>query len=320
MITLLEYALALEKERNFARAARQLGISQPTLTRGIQELERQFSAHLFDRTRRGVFPTGAGKILLERARRVTVSLKDLRNAIDLYQGLQQAELRLGVGPVVAQTWIPDAIALLLQTNPQIEITVKTNDFWELVPHLLNQSIDLAIGEVIPDINKHSEISVIQLPPRPIRFFCRVDHPLTKMKSPSIADIGQYPMASSALPLRASEHFGGTRALGKLSENGLHFEPQISCHSFDVCCRIIRASDNIGIAPLSQLSRLPADGGVVIVPFEAGSLRTNYAIMHLCDRTLSPSAAIFVERALAAEKSYHSLTPGPDEEKSKPRKR
>jgi DNA-binding transcriptional LysR family regulator len=71
MIDLLEFAIALERHRNFARAARPLGISQPTLTRGIQELERFFGAKLFDRTRQGVFPTAARMILLHRARNIS---------------------------------------------------------------------------------------------------------------------------------------------------------------------------------------------------------------------------------------------------------
>jgi DNA-binding transcriptional LysR family regulator len=305
MIDLLEYALALEGERNFARAARELGISQPTLTRGIQELERQFSAKLFDRTGRGVFPTPAGQILLDRARRIALGLEELKKEIRSFQGLQIAELRLGVGPVVAQTWIPDAIASLLKTHPQIEVHVKGYDFWEIAPDLINQTLELAIAEIIPDICKHREISVIPLPDRPIRFFCRTGHPLTRIENPTIAEVGQYPMAGPKLPLRASEHFGGTRALGKLSENGMHFDPQVSCQSFDVCLRIIRASDNIGIAPLSQLSRIPADAGIAVLRCDAPSLKTNYGIMRLRERTLTPSAAAFIERSMLAEAEYNS---------------
>jgi DNA-binding transcriptional LysR family regulator len=306
MIELLEYALSLERHRNFARAAKELGISQPTLTRGIQELERHFCAKLFDRTRQGVFPTAAGKILIDRSRIIARSFEELEKAINSFQGLQHAELKLGVGPVVAQTWAPDAVASLLEAHPQVEVHVKTHDFWELAPALLKQTIELAIGEVIPDIHKHSEIHVQPLPARPIRFFCRAGHPLTRLKNPTFGQIGQYPMAGPKLPLRASEHFGGTRALGKLSTNGMHFEPQVSCETFDVCLRIIKVSDNIGIAPLAQLSRISANAGFTLLPFDAPSLRTNYAIMRLRDRTLTPSATAFVEHALASEEAYHSI--------------
>lgn len=311
MIELLEYALALERHRNFARAARDLGISQPTLTRGVQELERHFGAKLFDRTRRGVFPTAVGKIVLDGARKISGSLQDLKKAINSFQGLQQAELKLGVGPLVAQTWIPDAVASLLDIYPQVEFHVSTYEFWELIPDLFNQTIELAIGEVVPDIHKHPEIDILQLPARPIGFFCRTGHPLTKIKSPTISQIGQYPMAGPKLPLRASEHFRGTRALGKLSANGNCFEPQVTCHTFDVCRRIISVSDNIGIAPLAQLARIPVEAGLTVIPFDAPVLRTNYAIMRLRDRSLTPSAAAFIEQVVSSEEAYHSFEQLPE---------
>lgn len=320
MMQLLEYAMALETHRNFARAAKQLGVSQPTLTRGIQELERYFGAKLFDRTRQGVFPTAPGKIVLQGARRISGCFNDLHNEIKAFQGIHRAELKLGVGPLVAQTWVPDAVVSLLEKHPSVEVHVTTCDWWEFIPHLLNQTIELAIGEIAPDITKHGEIMVRPLPHRPIRFFCRAGHPLTKFKNPSMQQIGEYAMASTKLPLRASEHFGGTRALGKLSANGMYFEPQISCQTFDVCLRIIKSSDNIGIAPLAQLSRISANAEFAVLPFDAPSLRTNYGVMRLRERSLSPGAAAFVEQALVAENNYHGEA-GADEPRPgrKPRK-
>lgn len=317
MIQLLDYAVALQKHRNFARAAKQLGVSQPTLTRAIQELERHFGSKLFDRTTHGVFPTAIGKIVLDGAYRISGCVEDLHLQVRSFQSMQRAELKLGIGPVVAQTWMPDAVVSLLQNHPAIDIHISTHEWWELVPSLFSNKIEIAIGEIIPDICKHKEVTVLQFPARPIRFFCRRGHPLTQIENPTMSEIGEYPMASTKLPLRASEHFGGTRALGKLSANGLYFEPRISCQTFDVCLRIISSSDNIGIAPLSQLSRLPADAGYKVVPLDVPSLRTNAGIMRLRDRTLTPSAEAFISQALASEEAYHSL---PQEAGRKPRAR
>ena len=62
MLHLLEFALALEKYRNYRRTAEHLRVSQPTITRAIQELERQFSVTLFDRNPRGATPTAFGAL------------------------------------------------------------------------------------------------------------------------------------------------------------------------------------------------------------------------------------------------------------------
>ncbi|MEU6478104.1 LysR family transcriptional regulator [Streptomyces sp. NPDC047017] len=65
----LRYALALAEHEHFGRAARALGIAQPPLSKQIADLEREVGARLFDRTRRGVFPTAAGQAFLVRARK-----------------------------------------------------------------------------------------------------------------------------------------------------------------------------------------------------------------------------------------------------------
>ncbi|WP_127451680.1 MULTISPECIES: LysR family transcriptional regulator [unclassified Streptomyces] len=64
----LRYAVALAEHAHFGRAATALGIAQPPLSKQIAALEREVGARLFDRTRRGVFPTAAGAAFLVRAR------------------------------------------------------------------------------------------------------------------------------------------------------------------------------------------------------------------------------------------------------------
>jgi DNA-binding transcriptional LysR family regulator len=306
MLDLFDYALALNAHRNFARAAKQLGISQPTLTRGIQELEEILGARLFDRTSRGVFPTAVGEKVIEGSRRISQCVDDLKQDVRSYESLERAELKVGVGPLVAQTWMPDAVIALLSKHPSIEIHVATFEWWEMVPQIANRHLELAICEIADALERHSEIVVTPLPHRVLAFFCRAGHPLTRIKNPTINDIGQYPMASTKMPLRAAEEFGGTRTLGKLSPNGMYFEPQISCQTFDVCLRIIKQTDNIGIAPLAHLTRIKKSEGFVVIPFSSPGLRTNYGIMHLRDRSMTPSATAFVEQALAMEKAYFDV--------------
>jgi DNA-binding transcriptional LysR family regulator len=303
MLDLFDYAVALSAHRNFARAAKQLGISQPTLTRGIQELEEVLGTKLFDRTSRGVFPTAIGEIVIEGARSISQSVDDLKKGVRSYEALARAELKVGVGPLVAQTWMPDAVIALLSKHPSIEVHVATYEWWELVPQLSQRHIELAIGEIGEGLERHSEIAIIPMPQRPLAFFCRSEHPLTHLKDPTIEQIGEYPMASTKMPLRAAEEFGGTRTLGKLASNGMYFEPQISCQTFDVCLRIIKQTDNIGVAPLAQLTRINSNQEFAVIPFQSRGLRTNYGILHLRDRSMSPSATVFVEQAISLEKAY-----------------
>ncbi len=65
-IRLIRHVLMLARHRNFARAAEQLHLSQPALSRSIARLEETLGVALFDRTRDGVIPTDYGRIVIER--------------------------------------------------------------------------------------------------------------------------------------------------------------------------------------------------------------------------------------------------------------
>ena len=80
---LLRNAIMLDKYQNFARAAKALSISQPTLSRSIQLLEKTVGERLFDRTSRTILPTQAGEIMLKHARIIIASSK--ANSDELYQ-------------------------------------------------------------------------------------------------------------------------------------------------------------------------------------------------------------------------------------------
>jgi DNA-binding transcriptional LysR family regulator len=303
MFHLLECALALEKHGNYRRAARHLRVSQPTVTRAIQELERLFSVTLFDRTNRGSVPTAFGALVLESARRVALDIDDLKRDIALLKGLDVGELHLGIGPIVAQTWMPDAVAGLLVSHPHLRVRIVTQEWWDLVPALRERRIDIGIGE-LDSVSEEPDIVINPLPHRPLRFYCRVGHPLMRAKRLTVQQIGEYALVAPKLPKRASEFLAGTRAIGKLAENGQYFEPQIECQTLDACLRIVRACDAIGIAPLAKLEQLNEQDGIALVPFQPSWLRTNYGILSLRNRSLTPAAIAFCERVEACERLYH----------------
>jgi DNA-binding transcriptional LysR family regulator len=95
-------------------------------------------------------------------------------------------------------------------------------------------------------------------------------------------------------------------MGQIAESGKYFEPQIECQNIDACLRIVNGSEAIGVAPVSSLGPLLGKNGVVPVPFDAPWLRTNYGILRLRDRTLSPAAIAFCEEVRAAERVHHEV--------------
>jgi DNA-binding transcriptional LysR family regulator len=304
MLRLLKCALALDKHRNFARAAEHLAISQPTLTRSIQDLERLLGVKLFDRSRRGVEPTPFGTLMLISARRVALDIDELNREITLLKGLNAGELTIGVGPIVAQTWMPGAVAALLNKYPKLKLRIVTDDWWDLGPALHERRIDLGIGELDVALD-NPEIDIERLPRRQALFFCRAGHPLARAKHPTISQIGEYPLVAPKLPKRAHEHLAG-RSMGQIGEGGKYFQPQIECQNLDACLRIVSGSHAIGIAPAATRDLRLANNDIVPISFKAPWLRTNYGILRLRCRTLAPAAIAFCEEVTAAERLYHEV--------------
>src|SRR5208337_1906118 len=174
---------------------------------------------------------------------------------------------------------------------------------DLVPALRERRIDIGIGE-LDSVLEEPDIVVNPLPHRPLRFYCRAGHPLARAKSLTVQQIGEYALVSPKLPKRAGEFLAGTNAIGEIAVNDLYFEPQIECQTLDGCLRIVRSCDAIGIAPLAKLEQVPEEDGITLVPFQAPWLRTNYGMLSLRNRTLTPAAAAFCGRVEACERLYH----------------
>ena len=66
----LKYILAIDRHRNFAKAAEVLGVTQPTLSSMLSKLEEELDVRLFDRTNKSVRPTLVGEKIIRQARRV----------------------------------------------------------------------------------------------------------------------------------------------------------------------------------------------------------------------------------------------------------
>ena len=105
----LTHIVALADKRNFARAAEQLNLSQPALSRSIQSAEIELGLRLFDRGNTEVTPTAAGEFVLERARRLVFDSRCLKRDVELYRDRKLGDVAFGVGPYPAATFLAVAM-------------------------------------------------------------------------------------------------------------------------------------------------------------------------------------------------------------------
>ena len=101
----LDPFVAVADRRSFIRAAEQVHLSQPALTRSIQAAEAELGLLLFDRGTQEVVPTPAGEFIVARARQLVFDNRCLERDIALYRSLELGDTAFGVGPFPAATFL-----------------------------------------------------------------------------------------------------------------------------------------------------------------------------------------------------------------------
>jgi len=138
----VEYFLSVVETGSFSAAADKHFISQSSLSKVIMALEKELGVALFDRSKRNVSLTEAGKAFLEHARKIDIAnramVADLKGYISGVESFSVAAI-----PVITQYGITTYIAQFREVNPHIEFTLEEIDGVNILPALEQQRFDLA---------------------------------------------------------------------------------------------------------------------------------------------------------------------------------
>jgi LysR family hydrogen peroxide-inducible transcriptional activator len=140
----LQYLKLLSEHGSFSRAADSAHVTQPTLSAGIQELEKILGAAVVDRARSGVILTAAGQEAVRRAQDILTRTEDLVQAAR-GAGLPLAgRFRLGVIPTVAPYLLPRALPLLRDRFPKLRLFLREDLTQRLIASLKAGVLDAAL--------------------------------------------------------------------------------------------------------------------------------------------------------------------------------
>ncbi|MDQ0391338.1 LysR family transcriptional regulator [Labrys monachus] len=139
----LETLLWITRLGSFSAAARHLRLTQPAITRRINELEADLGAPLFNRERPQITLTAAGKKCLQIAERIVADISALRAAVDDNAGLIGV-IRLGVAEVIALSWLDRLLVRIAERYPNIEVDLDIDLSARLVNKLNSRNIDMAL--------------------------------------------------------------------------------------------------------------------------------------------------------------------------------
>ena len=186
----LKYFVAVAQERSFTRAAERLYISQPPLSRQIQQLEDEIGLLLFDREARPLALTEAGRFFYARAVRM---LEQLDESIAMTRRLSQVERRLVIGFVPSTMYgaLPRIARLFRARKPQTPLVLVEKTSVEQVEALKAGQIDVGFGRV-----RFDDAALKREVLREERLVLAIpgEHPLAAEAGPvSLAQAAAYPL-------------------------------------------------------------------------------------------------------------------------------
>lgn len=140
----LEYILAVDTYRHFAKAAEHCRVTQPTLSMMIQKLEDELGVKLFDRNMQPVRPTPAGSKVIEQARKVLYQTSLIKDIVNEEEQSLKGRFRLAVLPTIAPYLLPRFFQQLSEKYPDMDIRILEMQTLPTMTALLNGEIDAAI--------------------------------------------------------------------------------------------------------------------------------------------------------------------------------
>lgn len=187
MINKLEMLLALAKEQHFGRAAEQLGITQPTLSSGIRNLEEQLGVKLVQRGSRYGGLTPEGQRALGWARQIVGDTRRLRDEMRAVREGLSGHVRLAVIPT-ALTWAARLTTTFSDAHPNVSFTVLSRSSLEILAMLENLDADAGISYL--DNEPLGRVTSAPLYREHYALVCRSDHPLAGRPDVDWGELGE----------------------------------------------------------------------------------------------------------------------------------
>lgn len=156
----LEYIIAVDECRHFARAAEQCRVTQPTLSAMIQKLEDELGARIFDRNRQPIAPTAVGEQVIKQARETLRQSKTIQDVVLEEKASLGGVFRLGILPTIAPYLLPRFFPQLMNKYKGLDIQVAEMKTKDIKQALIDGKIDAGILAQIDGLDDYCQIPLL----------------------------------------------------------------------------------------------------------------------------------------------------------------
>jgi len=303
----LQYFVAAAESRSFVRAAKLANVSQPAITKSIQRLEKWFGHALFERGLE-LKLTAFGEAVIGDAKRILGGFDDLRQVANRYGREWAATLKIGAGPLIAETLVGTAVGRLVDQHPELHVVIHVDSYAVFPDMLRNRCIDFFIAD-IAELNESADLVIRKLEPSRFQWFCRKGHPLARCKDVRFADVLAYPLVLPEMSIWGREWFASQ--MTKAAAEGAilpPFRPSVICSHFSTLKSIVLGSDGVSALTELALRQESYSREFAMIDYQGMRPSSNPGIVTLRKRPLPPAALRLMEEVIAVSEDGWSAGP------------
>lgn len=253
----LKYFLRVAETLNFSQAARELFITQSTLSQQILHLEQELSQQLFVRNSHEVILTEAGEMLLPMARDSVYMVDNCVQRIQELGQLLTGELNIGVtfsfSGIMAETMID-----FMHKHPKVKLSVCFSSMEDLIERLQRHELDLVLAFKPSEGNPRIESQVLFN--NRLAAVVNSQHPLAQQKGITLEDLQRHPLVLPAKGLQARNAFDRMTA-----HSGLQYNIKAEINNVGLLFKFVRQTKYVTV--LSE-STVIDETGLVAIPSSA----------------------------------------------------
>ncbi len=154
----LRYVVAVNRFRNFAKAAESCNVSQPTLRAMLQKLEEELDIRIFERSNKSVTPTTAGEKIIRQAETALLEIDRIGEIVLEGKGQIGGKFALSVGPTIAPYILPKFIKKYRESFPSVELSIQELKVNFMLEALLRGELDAGIA-----ISENAREGILEIP-------------------------------------------------------------------------------------------------------------------------------------------------------------
>jgi len=276
--------LAVAETGAITEAAERIGITQPALSRRIQQFEDQLGAELLVRGRRGAVLTEIGRLVQSEVQGIVARYEQMREMVSSQQRLEGGTVRIGGGATAVSFILPEAIAEFQAAHPQVRFHMREAGSSEIADDVVAGHLELGVV-TLPVRDR--ELDVTPLANDRIVLVARQDHPLARRRRVRIVDLADQAFV-------AFEAGSALRQIidSKLRDAGVEVNVVMELRSIPAILRMVSTTGNLAF--VSQLG-MEQQADVIAVPVQGLRIERRLAVIARRGVALSPAASAFANR-------------------------